>query len=243
MTERLIAVEEHFMLPELLQAGQRYLAGPAAAGSGWREAGAALEDSDRARRGALTLDLGMGRINAMDAAGIDFAILSISTVANHQMLDGAQATPLARLANDQLAEAVVNHPDRFAGLAAIAPQDPEQAAAEIERAIQRLHLSGVVINSTRRASISTPAVAPIFEAAQDNGAPIYLHPSLLPAGAVGPTWTTGSWRQCGVRGRREPARTAHHPLGHAGSISGRAHPVLALAPGRPPRADARQDPP
>ena len=187
MTDRLIAVEEHFMLPELLQAGQRYLASPAAAGSGWREAGAALEDSDRERRGALTLDLGTGRIAAMDAAGIDLAVLSISTVANLQMLDGAQATPLARLANDQLAEAVANHPDRFAGLAAIAPQDPEHAAAEIERAINRLHLSGVVINShTQGEYLDAPRFAPIFEAAQDNGVPIYLHPSLLPAGAVGP---------------------------------------------------------
>jgi 5-carboxyvanillate decarboxylase len=187
MTGRLIAVEEHFMLPELMQAGQRYLASPAATDSGWREAGAALEDSDRDRRGALTMDLGAGRIQAMDAAGIDLAILSLSTVANLQMLDAAQATPLARLANDRLAETVRNHPDRFAGLAAVAPQDPDAAAAEIERAMQQLHLSGVVINShTRGEYLDAPRYAPIFEAAAANHAPIYLHPSLLPAGAVGP---------------------------------------------------------
>ncbi|HEY6525630.1 MAG TPA: amidohydrolase family protein [Solirubrobacteraceae bacterium] len=187
MTDGLIAVEEHFMLPELLQAGQRYLASPAAADSGWREAGAALEDADRERRGALTLDLGAGRLGAMDAAGIDLAVLSISTVANLQMLDVAEAIPLAQLANDRLAEAVSEHPDRFAGLAAIAPQDPEQAAAEIERAIQQLHLSGIVINShTQGEYLDAPRSAPIFEAAQANDAPIYLHPSLLPAGAVAP---------------------------------------------------------
>ena len=123
----------------------------------------------------------------MDAAGIDLSILSISTVANLQMLDATEAIPLARLANDQLAEAVRDHPDRFAGLAAIAPQDPELAAAEIERAMQQLHLSGVVINShTQGEYLDAPRFAPIFEAAQANDAPIYLHPSLLPAGAVGP---------------------------------------------------------
>ena len=187
MTDRLIAVEEHFMLPELLQAGQRYLASPAAAGSGWREAGAALEDSDRERRGALTLDLGTGRIAAMDAAGIDLAVLSISTVANLQMLDGAQATPLARLANDQLAEAVANHPDRFAGLAAIAPQDPEQARPRSSAPSTGCTSRASSSTPTRRASTSTPRGSrPSSRPPQDNGAPIYLHPSLLPAGAVGP---------------------------------------------------------
>jgi 5-carboxyvanillate decarboxylase len=184
---RLIGVEEHFITPELLAAGQRYLASPAAVGSGWREAGAALEDADRERRGALALDLGEGRIAAMDAAGIDLAVLSVSTVANLQMLEPAEGTALARYANDQLAAAIAAHPDRFAGLAAVAPQDPEQAAAEIERAIQRLHLAGVVINSHARGEyLDAPHFAPIFEAAQAIRAPIYLHPSLLPAGAVAP---------------------------------------------------------
>lgn len=187
MTERLIAVEEHFMLPELLEAGQRYLASPAAANSGWREAGAALEDGDRDRRGALTLDLGEGRIQAMDAAGIDLAVLSISTVANLQMLDEAQATPLARHANDRLAQAVADHPDRFAGLAAVAPQNPEAAAAEIERATGKLGLCGVVINShTQGEYLDAPKFAGIFEAVQACDVPLYLHPSLLPAGAVDP---------------------------------------------------------
>ncbi len=187
MTDRLIAVEEHFMLPELLAAGQRYLSSPAAAHSGWREAGAALEDADRDRRGALTLDLGEGRIAAMDAAGIDLALLSISTVANLQMLDAAEATPLARHANDALAQAVADHPTRFAGLAAVAPQDPSQAAAEIERAVNQLSLSGVVVNShTQGEYLDAPRFAPIWEAVQACGAPLYLHPSLLPAGAVDP---------------------------------------------------------
>jgi 2,3-dihydroxybenzoate decarboxylase len=187
VTDRLIAVEEHFMLPELLQAGQQYLASPAAASSGWREAGAALEDADRDRRGALTLDLGAGRIAAMDAAGIDLAVLSISTVANLQMLDAAQATPLARHANDALAQAVSDHPTRLAGLAAVAPQDAEQAAAEIERAIGQLHLAGVVINShTQGEYLDAPRFTPIWEAVEACGVPLYLHPSLLPAGAVDP---------------------------------------------------------
>lgn len=184
---RLIAVEEHFLLPELAAAAQRYLRSEAAAGSGWREAGAALEDEDRERRGALALDLGAGRIAAMDAAGIDVQLLLVSTVANLQMLDPAEGTALARLANDGLAQAVRDHPDRFAGLACIAPQDPEAAAAELERAIGLLGMRGVVINSHARGEyLDAPRFAPIFETAEALGAPIYLHPALLPAGSVDP---------------------------------------------------------
>jgi 5-carboxyvanillate decarboxylase len=184
---RLIAVEEHFLVGELLEAGLRFLASPDADGSGWREAGAALEDADRDRRGQLTLDLGEGRIAAMDAAGVDLALLSISTVANLQMLDPAEGTALARLANDRLADAVRSHPRRLAGLACIAPQDPEAAAAELERAVGGLGLAGVVINShTRGEYLDAPRFSPIFEAAEAQDVPIYLHPSLLPGGAVAP---------------------------------------------------------
>jgi 5-carboxyvanillate decarboxylase len=184
---RLIGVEEHFMLPELVGAMQRYLQSPAGAASGWREAGAALEDDARERVGALSMDLGTGRIAAMDAAGIDLQLLSCSTVANLQMLEPAEATALARIANDGLAEAVRGHPDRLAGLACVAPQDPEAAAAELERAVGNLGLRGMVINSHAGGEyLDAPRFAPIFEAAEALGVPIYLHPALLPPGAVEP---------------------------------------------------------
>jgi 5-carboxyvanillate decarboxylase len=184
---RLIAVEEHFVVDELLAAGQRYLTSPAAAASGWREAGAALEDADRERRGRMASDLGEGRLAAMDAAGIDLALLSISAVANLQMLEPAEATGLARVANDQLAETVRSRPERFAGLACVAPQDPEAAAAEIERATGALGLHGVILNSHARGEyLDAPRYEPLFAGAEACGAPLYLHPSLLPAGAVAP---------------------------------------------------------
>ncbi len=183
----MIAVEEHFMTAELQQAAGRYLASSAAQGSGWREAGAALEDDRRERAGRQALDLGAGRIAEMDAAGIDLALLSVSTVANLQMLDAAEGTALARAANEELAQAVRDHPDRLAGLACLAPQDPDAAAAELQRAVGELGLSGVVINSHVRGEyLDAPRFSVLFEAAEALAVPIYLHPSLLPAGAVDP---------------------------------------------------------
>jgi 5-carboxyvanillate decarboxylase len=69
----------------------------------------------------------------------------------------------------------------------VAPQDPEAAAAEIKRATGALNLNGVVINSHSRGEyLDAPRYEPIFAAAQAGDVPIYLHPSLLPAGAVAP---------------------------------------------------------
>jgi 2,3-dihydroxybenzoate decarboxylase len=175
------------MTADLQRAAMRYLGSPAAAGSGWREAGAALEDADRDRRSALALDLGAGRIAAMDAAGVDRAVLSVSTVANLQMLDASEGTALARSANDELAQAVRDHPDRLAGLACVAPQDPEAAAAELGRVVGELGLCGLVINSHVDGQyLDAARFAPLFEAVEALSVPIYLHPSLLPAGAVEP---------------------------------------------------------
>ena len=100
---------------------------------------------------------------------------------------------------------IARHPGRFAGLAAVAPQDPEAAAAEIGRAVTELGLNGVIINShTGSEYLDEEKFWPILEAAEALRAPIYIHPR-SPAAAdrrrrSRPTgWTTGIWR---VPGRR-----------------------------------------
>jgi 2,3-dihydroxybenzoate decarboxylase len=183
----LIAAEEHFMIPEVAQAAGRYMASPKARGSGWHEASAALEDGPREHAAGLLLELGETRIAAMDAAGIDRALLLLSIVGNPQMLDSDEATALARLANDRLAEAIARHPDRLAGLACVAPQDADAAAAELERAVQTLGLRGLVINShTQDVYLDDDRFRPLLEAADALAVPIYIHPGLLPSSGVSP---------------------------------------------------------
>jgi predicted TIM-barrel fold metal-dependent hydrolase len=58
-----------------------------------------------------------------------------------------EAVRLAESGNDQLADAIRRHPTRYAGLATIPVQDPGRAVKEMERAITRLKLNGVMINS------------------------------------------------------------------------------------------------
>jgi 2,3-dihydroxybenzoate decarboxylase len=125
-------------------------------------------------------DIGERRIADMDGAGIDLQILSL-TSPGVQVFDAATATALATSSNDQVAEAVRKYPSRFAALAAIAPQDPKAAAREADRAVGKLGLKGLIINShTRGELLDDPKFWEIFEAAESLDVPIYIHPQAPP---------------------------------------------------------------
>jgi 5-carboxyvanillate decarboxylase len=136
-------------------------------------------------------DIGEKRIQDMDVAGVDKMVLSL-TAPGVQIFDAATANSLATSTNDQLAEAIKKHPDRFAGLAAVAPQDPKAAAKEMERSIKKLGLNGVIINShTNGEYLDDPKYWEIFEAAQALDAAIYLHPQTPPPNMVMPYLARG----------------------------------------------------
>jgi 2,3-dihydroxybenzoate decarboxylase len=122
------------------------------------------------------LDLGAGRIAAMDDGRIDRQLLSLWSP-GVQIFKSQQAVELAALTNDQLAAAVRKNPDRLAGLTTIAPQNPEAAALELERGMTSLGLHGGLINSyTKGEFLDDKKFWPIFEAAEANNATIYIHP-------------------------------------------------------------------
>jgi len=140
----------------------------------WSRLGARGQLSER------LADIGERRIADMDASGIDLQILSL-TSPGVQVFDTATATALASDTNDQVAEAVRTHPTRFAALAAVAPQDPKAAAREAERAVHRLGLKGLIINShTRGEHLDDPKFWDIFEAAESLDVPLYIHPQAPP---------------------------------------------------------------
>jgi 2,3-dihydroxybenzoate decarboxylase len=131
-------------------------------------------------------DLGSNRIADMDAAGIDMQVLSL-TSPGVQVFDAATANSLAASSNDELAEAIRKYPTRFTGLAAAAPQDPKTAAKEIERAVRKLGLKGVIMNShTLGERLDDPKFWDIFAAAESLDVPIYLHPNTPPRDMIQP---------------------------------------------------------
>lgn len=131
-------------------------------------------------------DLGERRLSDMDATGIARQIVSL-TSPGVQIFDADTGTSLARLSNDTLAEAIRKYPDRFSGLAAIAPQDAANAAKELERGVRQLGLKGAIVNShTRGQYLDDPKFWAIFEAAEALNVPVYLHPNTPPPAMIGP---------------------------------------------------------
>jgi 2,3-dihydroxybenzoate decarboxylase len=122
----------------------------------------------------------------MDQSGIARQILLL-TAPGVQIFDADRGTALARSSNDQLAEAIRKYPDRFSGLAAIAPQNPQAAAKELERGVRSLGLKGAVVNShTRGEYLDDPKFWDIFAAAESLDVPIYIHPTTPPPAMIGP---------------------------------------------------------
>src|SRR5262249_57626738 len=77
---------------------------------------------------------------------VDMVILSLTRPAIQAIPDAERADEVARKANDYLAEQVHRRPDRFQGLAALAMQDPERAASELERCVRDLGFRGALVN-------------------------------------------------------------------------------------------------
>jgi 5-carboxyvanillate decarboxylase len=175
-TYRRVATEEAFVTQEIVRGWDAVLRSGTAE-PGFRKMGETIL-ADRPQTAAVhqrLLDIGAGRIEQMDQAGIDVQLLSL-TAPGVQVFDTDTATRLATESNDALAEAIARFPKRLAGLAAVAPQDPEKAADEIARA-KRLGLCGVIINShTHGEYLDNQKFWPIFEAAEALDMPIYLHP-------------------------------------------------------------------
>lgn len=186
MTIRKIAVEEAFMTPELGCEWKKALAAADVEPGFVKMGESVLADTPgNASLHAKLLDIGAGRIARMDEIGLDMQVLSI-TSPGVQVFAADVAVELAAHANDELAAAVRAHPERFAGLGAIAPQDPPAAAREIER-IRNLGLSGLIVNShTHGEYLDLPKFRPIFEAMETTRLPMYLHPREPAPQMVGP---------------------------------------------------------
>jgi|SRR5665213_15550 len=126
------------------------------------------------------LDLGAGRIAAMDEASVDFQVLSLAAIRFDEQQSDI-AGPLARDINDELAQAVSAHPTRFGGFATLALNEPAAAALELERCITHLGFQGVLVNGTTGGLfLDDPRFLPVLEAAAHLSVPVYLHPAPPP---------------------------------------------------------------
>ena len=125
----------------------------------------------------LYADMDELRISDMNKNGIDMQVLSCP--AQSGMLTPEEAIPLTRDVNDRMAAAVARHSNRFAAFAALPWTDPDAAAAELERAVNKLKMKGVLLPgrpSREAVFLDDAKFSPILETAEKLGIPIYVHP-------------------------------------------------------------------
>ena len=133
------------------------------------------------------LDLGDGRLKDMDESGIDVQVLM------HTLFPDTHpdAVGLARETNDQLAEAIATHPDRYAGFAILPWAHPEAAVDEMKRAVRSLGFNAVMGNGAANGRfLDDPSFLPVWEQAAVLNVPVYIHPA-LPPGAVSDAYFEG----------------------------------------------------
>ncbi|HXQ53319.1 MAG TPA: amidohydrolase family protein [Stellaceae bacterium] len=166
---KIVTIEDHFATPMMQEKRPPIPQGP---GEGIAARGRQLGHDIEAE----LVDLTGSRIAAMDAAGIDVQVVSL-TMPGTEAFPADIAIPMATDANDRLAAAVKKHPTRLAGFAALPTADPAAAAKELERAVKRLGFKGAMINGHCQGNyLDDKKYWPIFEAAQALDVPIYLHP-------------------------------------------------------------------
>ena len=189
-----IAAEEAFATPELFALYRQMLTSQTIQDPGFLSLWGFYLGSPSARATQIIerlQDLGERRIRDMDSTGVDMHVLSL-TSPGVQVFDATTAVAFARSSNDQLAAAVRKYPTRFAGLAALAPQDPPAAAKELERGVRTLGLKGAILNShTLGEYLDDPKFWDIFAAAEALDVPLYLHPNSPSAGLIQPLLQRG----------------------------------------------------
>jgi predicted TIM-barrel fold metal-dependent hydrolase len=90
-----------------------------------------------------------------------------------------EATELAHIANDEVAELVTKYPDRFvAGVATLPMNDMDAALQEADRAIRDLRFKGVQIcSSINGKPLDLGVFFPLYEKMVGYDLPIWLHPA------------------------------------------------------------------
>lgn len=161
-----IALEEHFAIPETLEDSHGYFPDRV-----WQEVKSRV------------MDIHERRLREMDANGIELMLLSLNAPAVQAIPDKARAAEVARRANDYLAEQVAKRPDRFQGVAALAMQDAEGAARELERCVNELGFRGALVNGFSQVGdadkvvfYDLPQYRPFWRVVEALDVPFYLHP-------------------------------------------------------------------
>ncbi|KAL1617561.1 hypothetical protein SLS56_010964 [Neofusicoccum ribis] len=138
--------------------------------------------------GARLSDIHDKRLQTMDAEGVEYMLLSLTSPGAQGEHVRTVAEKVASEANDWLAGEVKKNPQRFGALAAVSMHDPAQAAGELRRCVKELGMFGGLVNDWQsvgadgagRKYFDTEDYDVFWETVQELGVPIYFHPRYPP---------------------------------------------------------------
>ena len=121
------------------------------------------------------------KLEDMNRAGIDISVIS-TNIPGPCMLAPELALKGAQALNNFIADVIARYPGRFAGLASLPWQNPDDAITEMDRAKEELDFRGVMLYShIGGRPVDQPEFAPVYAHAEAKRLPIVLHPTV-------PTW-------------------------------------------------------
>ena len=157
------------------------------------------------------------RWRTMDLFEEYIQVLTLAAPPVEELGEPGASGELARRANDEIAEIVAAHPDRFVGFAAALPMgDPEAAATELERAMGELGALGAQLHTNVAGRpLDDEHFAPVLSAADGqvplsgstrpaarSGQAIRSRAVLVTASggrSVGPARHLSAWRASSIR--------------------------------------------
>lgn len=117
------------------------------------------------------------RVHVMDQHGVDVQVITLTTPGTH-IEEPARGVELARLVNDEFADAATRYAGRFAPLAALPLNDPDAAVLELERAVTQLgHRGALLFSNIEGRPLDDPAYFPLWQKFAELDVPAFLHPT------------------------------------------------------------------
>jgi len=159
-----IDIFTHVMLPRYKQALYRYADK------------FATEKNVQDRRPLLTDN--EGRLRKLEEFGDIAQVLSAAMPPVEEIVGPEEAAEMARISNDEIAELVAKHPDRYVAAIANVPLNNMNAALkETERTVKELGFKGIQIYSRVNGKPpSTDEMMPLYQLMCELDLPIWIHP-------------------------------------------------------------------